>query len=345
MIVNGFKVITLCGSTKFKEHFIQAQERLTLEGNLVISVGLFGHTDHPEIFDTDIKIMLDKMHKAKIDLAEEIFVIDVNHYIGESTKSEIEYAQALGKPVRYLSDWQEAHANDTMEQKDITQLRLLIESTTFESGETNDTYRYFDQLVAKYGAAPVLKTLKTVVEAPDCDDQFRFGVINCIDWSLAHGDHQTLVTDLVLSCLPSTDTEVLDAAITTLEDLTDSRIIPALENLDLEGQPSWLKEFRDEVVEDLKEDQASQKASEEKPKMTFKTIMQQIKSKKLTNGRRVEKITVQDEFHEILETWTSEDQWKVDLYADCPVTDCRCRTKDPTKELVEVLIEIIKPRN
>ena len=43
-MINGFKIITLCGSTRFKEEFLEAQKRLTLEGNIVISVGLFGHS-------------------------------------------------------------------------------------------------------------------------------------------------------------------------------------------------------------------------------------------------------------------------------------------------------------
>ena len=107
----NYKVITLCGSTRFKNEFMKAQKRLTLDGNIVISVGLFGHSGDNEVWEnmdegmlTKTKEMLDDMHKRKIDMADEIFVINVDGYIGSSTRSEIEYAQATGKPVRYLEE-------------------------------------------------------------------------------------------------------------------------------------------------------------------------------------------------------------------------------------------------
>lgn len=106
-----YKVITLCGSTRFKDAFMEAQKRLTLEGNIVISVGLFGHAGDNEVWEgmdedtlTQTKIMLDDMHKRKIDMADEIFVINVNGYVGDSTKSEIAYAKEHGKVVRYLEE-------------------------------------------------------------------------------------------------------------------------------------------------------------------------------------------------------------------------------------------------
>ena len=97
-----YKVITLCGSTRFKDAFMQEQKRLTLEGNIVISVGMFGHSGDQEVWADGVKDMLDDMHKRKIDMADEIFVINVGGYIGSSTKSEIAYAQSTGKTVRYL---------------------------------------------------------------------------------------------------------------------------------------------------------------------------------------------------------------------------------------------------
>ncbi len=104
-----YKVITLCGSTRFKDAFMKAQKDLTLAGNIVINVGLFGHSGDNEVWEsmdegtlTKTKEMLDDMHKRKIDMADEIFVINVGEYIGSSTKSEIEYAKATGKAVRYL---------------------------------------------------------------------------------------------------------------------------------------------------------------------------------------------------------------------------------------------------
>ncbi|WP_027204787.1 hypothetical protein [Butyrivibrio fibrisolvens] len=104
-----YSVITLCGSTRFKDEFMMTQKRLTLEGNIVISVGLFGHSGDEEVWDgmdegtlSKTKEMLDDMHKRKIDMADEIFVINKGGYIGDSTKSEIEYAKEHGKKIRYL---------------------------------------------------------------------------------------------------------------------------------------------------------------------------------------------------------------------------------------------------
>ncbi|MBR7026255.1 MAG: DUF4298 domain-containing protein [Bacteroidales bacterium] len=99
-----YKVITLCGSTRFKEQFFEAQKRLTLEGNIVISVGLFGHSGDDEVWTEGTKEMLDDMHKRKIDMADAIYVINVGGYIGSSTRSEIEYAKATGKEVMYLEE-------------------------------------------------------------------------------------------------------------------------------------------------------------------------------------------------------------------------------------------------
>jgi len=100
----NFKIITLCGSTRFKDEFLAEQKRLTLEGNIVISVGLFGHSGDDEVWTDNIKEMLDEMHKRKIDLADEIFVINKNGYIGESTRSEIEYAKKEGKIIKYMEE-------------------------------------------------------------------------------------------------------------------------------------------------------------------------------------------------------------------------------------------------
>ena len=109
----NYKVITLCGNTRFKDEFMEAQKRLTLEGNILISVGLFGHSGDNEVLEnmdegtlTKTKDMLDDMHKCKIDMADEIYVINVGGYIGSSTQSEIEYAKPTGKPVRYLEEAQ-----------------------------------------------------------------------------------------------------------------------------------------------------------------------------------------------------------------------------------------------
>ena len=101
-MVGKYKVITLCGSTRFKDEFMGVQKRLTLDGNIVISVGLFGHSGDNEVWTEGTKEMLDDMHLRKIDMADEIYVINVDGYIGTSTRNEIEYAKRTGKVVRYL---------------------------------------------------------------------------------------------------------------------------------------------------------------------------------------------------------------------------------------------------
>lgn len=108
-MVGGYKVVTLCGSTKFRKEFHEVQKKLTLDRCIVISVGLYGHAGDEEVWEgmdedtlTETKIMLDDMHKRKIDMADEIFVVNVDGYIGDSTKSEIAYAKAKGMPVNYL---------------------------------------------------------------------------------------------------------------------------------------------------------------------------------------------------------------------------------------------------
>lgn len=99
-MVGKYKVITLCGSTKFKDDYMEQQRLLTLQGCIVISVGCFGHSG--DVISEEQKEMLDDMHKRKIDMADEIYVINKNGYIGGSTRSEIEYAKSKGIPITYM---------------------------------------------------------------------------------------------------------------------------------------------------------------------------------------------------------------------------------------------------
>lgn len=92
-----------------QKEFMETQKLLTLQGYIVISVGLFGHSGDEEVWEgmdentlTQTKVMLDDMHKRKIDMADEIYVINVGGYISESTKSEIKYAKEQKKRVKYL---------------------------------------------------------------------------------------------------------------------------------------------------------------------------------------------------------------------------------------------------
>ena len=99
-MIENYKIITLCGSVKFKDDFLKLQEKLALEGNIVLTPVFFDHTKVN--FTDELKQLLDDMHKRKIDLSDEIFVINKDGYIGQSTKSEIEYAIKTGKKVNYM---------------------------------------------------------------------------------------------------------------------------------------------------------------------------------------------------------------------------------------------------
>ena len=96
------KVVCLCGSTRFPDAFMKANFQETMAGNIVLSVGSFMHSDSELKITAKEKIQLDELHKRKIDLADEILVLNVHSYIGDSTRSEIAYAQITGKEIRYL---------------------------------------------------------------------------------------------------------------------------------------------------------------------------------------------------------------------------------------------------
>lgn len=100
------KVVCLCGSTKFGQAFIDANLRETLAGNIVLTIGCATHSDEQlgKLITPEAKKKLDELHKRKIDLADEILVLDVDGYIGSSTASEIAYAKATGKKISYLED-------------------------------------------------------------------------------------------------------------------------------------------------------------------------------------------------------------------------------------------------
>ena len=102
------RIVCLCGSTRFGEAFQAANLRETLAGKIVLSIGcnlksdteIFGHLPQQEL--DEIKARLDELHKRKIDLADEVLILNVNGYIGTSTRSEFEYAISHSKPVRWL---------------------------------------------------------------------------------------------------------------------------------------------------------------------------------------------------------------------------------------------------
>jgi len=102
------KIICLCGSTRFTEEMLVKQWELTNQGFIVLTWcalpdWYFQGEDKAHVGDQEgVKKIVDEVHKRKIDLANEVLVLNIGGYIGNSTRSEIEYAKAHQKPVRYL---------------------------------------------------------------------------------------------------------------------------------------------------------------------------------------------------------------------------------------------------
>lgn len=98
-------ITVLCGSTRFVDEFNRQAKELTESGVIVLSIEVVttqAREDDPQHANPNLKAALDDLHKRKIDLADEVLVLNVGGYIGESTRSEIEYAEKLGRPIRYL---------------------------------------------------------------------------------------------------------------------------------------------------------------------------------------------------------------------------------------------------
>lgn len=101
------KIVCLCGSTRFHRQFVEHNYRETMAGRIVLSVGFYPHAVD-EVHGEGVGITpeqkeaLDELHKRKIDLADEVLVLNVGGYVGSSTRSEIEYARAHCKPLRWL---------------------------------------------------------------------------------------------------------------------------------------------------------------------------------------------------------------------------------------------------
>jgi len=101
-------IVCLCGSSRFYEAFQQANYDRTMAGEIVLTIGFYPHSKathgHGEGVGHDgaEKVALDELHKRKIDLADYVLVLNVGGYIGESTRSEIEYAEQIGRPIEYM---------------------------------------------------------------------------------------------------------------------------------------------------------------------------------------------------------------------------------------------------
>ena len=100
-------IVTICGSSRFKREFEIMNALLTFEGWIVLSAGVYEHSETNKYILAEIKkrkTMLDQLHNEKIEMSQFIVVINKDLYIGESTRKEIDYAKEIGKSVYYWND-------------------------------------------------------------------------------------------------------------------------------------------------------------------------------------------------------------------------------------------------
>jgi hypothetical protein len=108
MMLSAPTVVCLCGSTRFWKEFQRASLRETMKGRIVLSIGAASGTDDEHFGNLSkeeyaaVKQMLDELHKRKIDMCDQVLILNVDGYVGESTRSEWQYALALGKQIRWL---------------------------------------------------------------------------------------------------------------------------------------------------------------------------------------------------------------------------------------------------
>ena len=141
----GLKIICLCGSTKFKEAFEKANREETLKGNIVLSVGAFPHCEGDWI-TKEQKELVDKLHFKKIELADEILILNVGGYIGESTNNEIEYAKSKRKIIRFLERTTNDKTNKTNKEKFKEIIRTAI--MTYQNGVDEINEIAFEKAIA-----------------------------------------------------------------------------------------------------------------------------------------------------------------------------------------------------
>lgn len=132
------KIVTICGSTRFRAEIANANRVLTLAGYVVLAPGVFAH-DGDEITDEQ-KVALDALHFQKIDLAGWIYVVNPGGYIGESTRREIEYARRAGKGVLALVDvgingWSPEHKAEAAAAMSVRRASLATVPTATSGGE------------------------------------------------------------------------------------------------------------------------------------------------------------------------------------------------------------------
>lgn len=100
------KVITLCGSLRFKEKMMKVALELELQGNCVLTP-IYPISDDKDDFTEEEAKMLGDMHRCRIDLSDAVYIVNKDGYIGNSVKAEIEYAKSKNKEIIYLENEKE----------------------------------------------------------------------------------------------------------------------------------------------------------------------------------------------------------------------------------------------
>lgn len=111
-------IITICGSSRFKDQILKTAEELTLMGHIVLMPMVFQHADNVEL-SVEQKIQLDNLHKLKINMSEAIYIVNVDNYIGESTYGEIDWASKMGKQIIFLNEVEPVVENLPEEESNI----------------------------------------------------------------------------------------------------------------------------------------------------------------------------------------------------------------------------------
>ena len=107
-------IITICGSTRFKDEIMAAAKDLTMQNHIVLAPFIFHHADEEDL-TPELKIRLDNLHKEKINMSDAIFVVNKDGYIGESTYSEIDWANRMKKQIFFLETTGETTTEEPVE--------------------------------------------------------------------------------------------------------------------------------------------------------------------------------------------------------------------------------------
>ena len=103
IISTPLTIVCLCGSTRFVSLFDYYNIKFTLEGKVVLSISCVASSDDKSNLTPVVKAQLDLLHKHKILISDEVFIINENNYIGESTQSELDFARSLKKVISFHS--------------------------------------------------------------------------------------------------------------------------------------------------------------------------------------------------------------------------------------------------